>query len=108
MKMMSRPYNKSPLFSDPLLMDQLTELLETKNHVGFFKLVYKTILADPDYLFVDDGIDIEFKRMQILTMQEYFIELEMYEECVNIKKWLDSIDEFKTTSGIISDAVIVE
>ncbi len=107
--MMSKtPHNKPMLFADPYLMDQLLAFLMADKHDEFFELVYKTIDNNTDYLFQDDGVDLDFKEMQLNTMLEYYIELEAYEKCSSIKKWIDSIHEYKTSSVYISDAKIID
>jgi hypothetical protein len=87
---------------------ELQRLADAGQVVEFFEMAFNFIDNDPSFIFENDGIDIDYKKLQIESMQNYFLELEDYEKCAKTRDWLNLIKEYKTNPDIISDVNIIE
>jgi hypothetical protein len=87
------------MFNDPDLVRQLKELMNLGRVKSFYNLVHRKIMENPQQIFEDDGTDLDYKRMQVVTTLEYFIGEEQYEKAGDFKKLLKMIDDYKINNN---------
>ncbi len=88
------------IFNNKEVVTQLTVYLREGRTDLFMDLTYRKLTEDPEFVYTDDGLSLDYKIEQINNCIQYFTKLERFEECVILKRIISDVNEYKKNKEI--------